>query len=412
MGIKNRVSRIVLTTADYFIKTIILLIVLNVGLGIFFQVREVYRARQVDPIFHDYPRLQVNLPRLYPGMTAMEVVRLLREKAFPSMTEAEVGRLLFETWMRPREPQLFTGWGEGPYHGKYINVSEHGFRLGTDQGPWPPAHEGSFVVFLFGGSTTFGSGVPDDQALGSRLQPLLEKKLGRPVTVYNFGQRSYYSTQERLLFEKLIMSGQPPDLAIFVDGMNDFRNASSEYPYTPDFPWLTEKMDTPRGNPSWGAWLRSGVKMLPMTDLALSVRQELENAGYLKSRVETAGQNAKYDEPAPLLKVTNRYFLNKRMIEAEARELSVRTLFVWEPAPTYGYDLKYDLFAGNGFAEFSFTKYGYPLMRDTVARTRPSDFLWCADIQKDVHELLYVDKTHFNPKMIEMVAGCIADGVH
>jgi hypothetical protein len=315
--------------------------------------------------------------------------------------------------MRPREYQLFTGWGEGAYHGKYINVSEHGFRLGTNQGSWPPVHDGNLVVFLFGGSTTFGSGVPDDQALGSRLQLLLEKKLGRPVTVYNFGQRSYYSTEERLLFEKLMMSGQRPDLAIFVDGMNDFRNANQEYPFKPSFQGLVERADeSSPGTETWGEWLHSGIAKLPMSTLADFVRQKLRHAGYMKSTPETGNQKVKYDDPEPLQKVTVRYFLNKRIIEEEAGAFSVRTLFVWEPAPTYEYDLKYHLFAGNGFGEFAFTQYGYPLMRDTVARTKPDNFLWCADIQKDVHEPLYIDKTHYSPKMTEMFAGCIADGVH
>jgi hypothetical protein len=65
--------------------------------------------------------------------------------------------------------------------------------------------------------------VTDAQALGSQLQPLLRQKLGRPVVVYNFGQSKYGSTQERLLFEKLLLEGQKPDMAIFVDGLNDFQ---------------------------------------------------------------------------------------------------------------------------------------------------------------------------------------------
>jgi hypothetical protein len=99
------------------------------------------------------------------------------------------------------------------------------------------------------------------------------------------------------------------------------------------------------------------------------------------------------------------------MIEAEAKEFSVRTLFVWQPVPTYEYDLKYDPFTKNGFGDISYSTYGYPMMQEEVARTRPDNFVWCADMQKDLHETLYVDLVHYSPKMTDMVAGCIAQGV-
>jgi hypothetical protein len=37
------------------------------------------------------------------------------------------------------------------------------------------------------------------------------------------------------------------------------------------------------------------------------------------------------------------------------------------------------------------------------------NFIWCADIQETLHELLYVDQVHYSPQMSERVARCIAD---
>jgi hypothetical protein len=374
--------------ADYLVSTIILLLILNASLGIYYHLAHVYVAQDANRIFSRCPHLRESI-----------------QKVYPSMTEADVARLLNETLERSYDPQWFVGFGEAPFRGKFVNVAENGFRIGTNQGPWPPAHDGNFVVFLFGGSTTFGYMVTDDQALGSRLQLLLAKKLGRPVAIYNFGQASYFSTQERLLFEKLMMTGQKPDLAIFVDGLNDFHRPWAEMPFTPGTapPWskpLTQR-----------AWLREGIGMLPMTRLAISLRGKLQNSAQQNASANSAEQNHKFDEQGPLLKAIDRYFLNKRMIEAEAREFSVRTLFVWQPVPTYEYDQQYDLFARDGYAGFTYSKYGYPLMRETVARAQPGNFLWCADIQKDEHEELYADIVHYSPKMTEMVAGCISDGV-
>lgn len=107
----------------------------------------------------------------------------------------------------------------------------------------------------------------------------------------------------------------------------------------------------------------------------------------------------------------DRYYLNTGMIEAEAKALSIQTLFVWQPVPMYGYELKYHPFIQNGFGDFEYARRGYPMMVDAVANKRPDDFLWCADMQKDLHEPLYVDSVHYSPKMTGMVAGCIAGGV-
>ena len=70
---------------------------------------------------------------------------------------------------------------------KYINVDENGFRMTKNQGPWLPSPK-YFNVFLFGGSTTFGYGIPDHQTIASYLQEFLSiVPLGKEARVYNFG---------------------------------------------------------------------------------------------------------------------------------------------------------------------------------------------------------------------------------
>jgi hypothetical protein len=51
-------------------------------------------------------------------------------------------------------------------------------------------------------------------------------------------------------------------------------------------------------------------------------------------------------------------------------------------------------------------------MRSYVDAHPPAgDFLWCADIQEGVRNLLYVDRMHYSPEMSARVARCIADGI-
>lgn len=128
---------------------------------------------------------------------------------YQDLSEREIDDLLKETWSRPVVYEPFTQFKERTHEGRYVNVSNDGFRLTRNQGPWPPRST-SLNVFMFGGSTTFGYGVADDQTIASYLQEYLAAKLERDVRVYNFGRGSYYSTQERILYEQLLTSGFNP----------------------------------------------------------------------------------------------------------------------------------------------------------------------------------------------------------
>ena len=69
------------------------------------------------------------------------------------------------------------------------------FAIGRNQGPWPP-DDHDYNMFVFGGSTTFGYGVPDEQTIASHLQEVLSHQTAREVRVYNFGRGMYRSSQE------------------------------------------------------------------------------------------------------------------------------------------------------------------------------------------------------------------------
>ena len=182
------------------LNLLLLLLGLNLLLGIGYALRDAVSDHTLGP-GRKYP--ESSLAAVYPGLPREERNDLLRE-----------------TWSRPFLFADYTMFRERPFAGKYVNVSSHGFRLVKDQGPWPPdpAH---FNVFVFGGSTTFGYGLPDDQTVASHLQDALAPLSRRRVCVYNFAAGFYYSTQERILLERLLSGGHAPHLAIFIDGLND-----------------------------------------------------------------------------------------------------------------------------------------------------------------------------------------------
>ena len=88
---------------------------------------------------------------------------------YPGWDPGDVNVLLNETWSRTLIFEPFTQFTEPASRGRFVNVSEHGFRIGKDQGAWPI--DDSFTnIFFFGGSTAFGYGVADSDAIPSQLQ--------------------------------------------------------------------------------------------------------------------------------------------------------------------------------------------------------------------------------------------------
>ena len=100
-----------------------------------------------------------------------------------------------------------------PYAGKLIHVDANGFRVTLS----PNASQNQGSVWLFGGSTVWGTGVSDAHTLASELAQL------RSQQVLNFGETGYVSGQSQLAFMASLRCPDAvrPDVAIFVDGVND-----------------------------------------------------------------------------------------------------------------------------------------------------------------------------------------------
>lgn len=299
----------------------------------------------------------------------------------------------------------FTEFRERPSAGRFVNVDPNGFRRTKNQGPWPPDPR-YCNVFMFGSSTTFGYGVADEHTIASYLQDLLGAAgLPRQPRVYNFAHGGYYSTQERILFERLVVAGHVPDMAIFVDGPADLIFAYDDEPILTSAIRQCIEAEKHAAVPE----LRTALAVLPMTRALglLGVGAQPEQPG-----APPAGEPKHpraYDDPAGAARVIEHYVRNMRLIEGAARAVGTTPAFVWQPSPTYKYDLRYHVHSGS-FGVHDYSRFGYPRVAEYV-RTHdlgPS-FLWCADIQEGVRELLYVDQTHYAPVLSQQLAACILD---
>ncbi len=368
------------------VNTLVALMVLNLFFFAVFSARDHFRR---NPVSTKYGHSAVSL-------------------AYPGLNESEIDTLLTETWSRRYIYEPFTQFKERPYQGSYVNVDTNGFRKTKHQGTWPP-QRGKLNIFLFGGSTMFGYGVADDQTVASYLQASLTTKLNRAVCVYNFGRGDYYSTQERILYESILTSGVVPDVALFVDGLNDFYYNSNEPMYTSRFRKFAEQGKA------------SAIDIFSRTSLARAVRglrnrfaKLIQEDQYSERRNDKmrADLNAtsKYADPKVLDAVIQRYLLNKRLIEAASASFGVAPIFVWQPVPTYHCDQHHHPFSEGGYGNHSYSQYGYERMAELLKETPLGDnFLWCADIQKSKTVPLYVDKVHYSDSFSKELALEIAN---
>jgi hypothetical protein len=87
----------------------------------------------------------------------------------------------------------------------------------------------------------------------------------------------------------------------------------------------------------------------------------------------------------------------------------VQRLFVWQPVPAYGYELRYHLLGDLDFDENNYAGFGYRRMAERFRRAPPGpDFLWAADLQEGVREPLYVDQIHYTAAFSRRIGAEIA----
>jgi len=390
--------------ALFLLNTIVALVLLNLVLWL--PLRLLAEPPRVGPVVPGSSRYAAAV------QSAVADGAFRKEQRFyPRLAPEDVAALMLESWLlRPYVYEPFTQFKEGPYQGRFVTVDTNGFRQGRRPAPWPPVHE-SLNVFVFGGSTTFGYGLPDGETIPAHLEDVLTGRTGRAVRVYNFGRGYYFSTQERVLFEQLLAAGVVPDVAVFVDGLNDFYNRTGE----PEFTGRLRAAMTPAAEPAAG--VAAVVRGLPLARAAAWLGERaraLRHRGPVASREATRPRAPLSREAAePVVgRAIARFLENKRLAEAAAAAHGVSVMFAWQPVPTYRCDLRCQPAPDGGFGPHEYSRYGYPKMAELAAGGRlGDDFLWCADVQEGRRPPLYIDQVHYTPAMARRVAGCIAKGL-
>lgn len=146
-------------------------------------------------------------------------------------------------------------------------------------------------IWMFGGSTTYGVGVPYSENIPSYLQQILNSHHAC-YKVINYGVPYHYSKQETINFvNNLLDNDKSPSIAIFLDGLNDFGQPGSTIRGEPHFtPVLTSLV--PKGsNPASKS--RSNSPILFNLEIISFLQKKIS-----RSSVSSESHYSNYDLPA------------------------------------------------------------------------------------------------------------------
>lgn len=286
-----------------------------------------------------------------------------------------------------------------PYQGKAFTITEDGYRPNR-LSPQDLNRAAGAKVFVFGGSTTMGSGVMDDETIPAGIERALRAAGRTDVQVFNFGVVSYFSTQEMIALQRLLTAGTKPDVAVFVDGLNDFY-----YCTVPDqSSWYERLVQLTRAR----ARMPLGLELANRSSVVQLARAL---AGDKSVTVREWGSFCRGDDD--VRKVIHRLDTNRRMIDGLTERLGIQAIFVQQPVPTYHYDnAKRPVAVKDEMLGYHINaKTGYPLMAamraDGALWTR--NLLWLAELEPNANA--YVDTVHYSPAFNDLIGGKIAEEI-
>lgn len=296
------------------------------------------------------------------------------------------------SWKTHFEPYIH--WRRGKTESTYVNIDENGVRR-TVKSP----ERGARKVFVFGGSTIWGTGSPDEMTIPSYLQEFL----GHGFDVYNYGETGYVTTQELNLLLQLLADGDVPDVVVFYDGNNDGYAGA----YSPAVPRDPQNLRERH---------KAKAKAEGMGDVAaflLSLYQDSNYrrlVGWLKNGESGSGwdQRVKGKEFELSRRVLDYYLANVRQVKALGREYGFKTFFFWQPHLFSGerkalpYEREFIQNASQVFVASQ--RQVYLEAKKRLTGREGENIFFLGDVVNETPLPVYLDWSHTGPQANELLA--------
>ncbi len=299
----------------------------------------------------------------------------------------------------------FRIWGISEFHGNCVNNDATGLgviRRTINPGNPACADQPKLKVWVMGGSTVYGTLIPDWATLPSVLSRVLNTA-SRCVEVANLGVESYNTNQEVILLQEQLKAGHVPDVVIFYDGFNDTNTTFSPGGVQAHLGYVTTKRKLEGGFASQLEFLveRSAVWRL-VVEITKAWGQKKVTASYL--------------EPTPqrVALTLDNYLENIKIAKKLGELYGFKLCAFWQPVMLFGdkplvpYERELLLHEwGAGLPREGFA----PVYREAEQRAqRDRQFIFLGHIFDQADQPLYLDWVHLNPAGNDLVAQFI--GAH
>lgn len=301
----------------------------------------------------------------------------------------------------------FAIWGVTRWHGKYVNndESETGiFRRTVNPAGSACGRHSWTNVWVFGGSTVYGTGVPDWATLPSYLSRDLNDVGKGCVQVANFGVEGYVTNQELILLTGQLRTGRRPDVVIFYDGDNDAASAGpSPGPPAPHF-YLTNIKARIEGSISGRLdFLRESHTMR----LGRAIR------GFLRPTLSSTLAAGELHSKA--VAVLDNYEANLQLARALGQSYNFRVYSFWQPSLFYGHKplVQFEQQLpeiGASAAKDPWYQVIRAVFQEAGSRAAAAEkFVFLGRLFESVKDPLYIDGMHLGPRGNELAAQAIAE---
>ena len=291
--------------------------------------------------------------------------------------------------------QPFTEFKEPERKGTFVTVNKSGIRSNEIS---PVVNEnpkgGLNEIWVFGGSTTFGYGVKNDETIPAWLEKIVKNK-----KVFNISSALWYSTQERIRYLNMVSTLPSPYATIFIDGLND----SGHFTQNTKFSRAIEKKMNISDMDLFLALLKKNVERQAFTKL---LRKISKNRQTNKNQNEPATSN---EIKKSVYRLSNNHLINAIV----SNNKNIKNLNILQPVPIYDHSYKNSNIPKNypklPKSDYENIKlfYNYIENYSEFGKEYMENYLDLSKLKID--GAMYIDNVHYSPAFNKKIAEIIKD---
>lgn len=282
-------------------------------------------------------------------------------------------------------------WRHAAFTGKYVNIDSEGVRRTIKPAAAAP---GAKKIMVFGGSSVWGTGVPDAKTIPSILQSML----GDGYDVYNYGEIGYVAAQELNYLLYQLSRGNVPDAVIFYDGVNDGYDGAyaPAVPREPNYNWTLRPEPQDRN---------LFLKVLEQSNYPALARAAVS----IYRQVFTPGQQSReWDEKITShiaknsVAVVDVYEAHVKQVRALGRAYGFKAFFFWQPN-LFSLTRKTNSQAENEMIDaaspalVASQQQVYRLAKERFSGREDEGIFFLGELFNEVEEPVYIDWPHLGP---------------